>query len=428
MGIFTVKCANPECLSLQKRADVKCSECGTVLPYINRRCWRCLRTVGTQSKFCSHCGCDLSKSVCEPVLGNLLQRKESVIAIKITGVDISDKFMKTISIEPGSTAYIVTESGNYFDLESIKNSIEEIEEIYNNIKNINEIFKKIIITNKFSQNSKATIYLLANHQFLVPTTFYGIRIDNKKIEISMELVLFIHNTEALISQLLFKESVVTVGDIEDDIKTDVETGLKLFARKFSLKELFGNPMCINEILVSVREATSNFLKMNGLALATVKNICAVDGEGNRVIPRRLDFEEKIQVMLNANEIAKLKTGGFDERIFEFWFREKIKTIIPGTVVPYNIYYRLINLFRFARKKEDFVNLIKIAFICDDYKQEMELIRNEINLAGIRWYPRFGLSKKTDIELEAESVANSETLIAWSDDPEAKRIRINNELP
>ena len=352
MGIFTVKCTNPECGSWQKRTKTKCTKCGTTLPHINRNCWNCSRSVGVESKFCWKCGADLSKSDWAAMLGDTWQRKEGQLAIKVLGVDIPGKFGKTISVEPGTKALIVVENKIAGELGPGDHTIESI----------------VGLINRFGKHKKITIVLVADQPFTIPFKFKGIRTaDERALNMIADVVLRVADIETMFLQLLATESVVTADDIEDDIKTDVETGLKLFARRVSEKELYDNPSLANEVAVDVRTALNEPLNMSGLELIGVKNLRATNeaGEELRQKADEINFADRMRAMLTDEEIAKLKEEG---RLREF-----IESADQEHRLKFEIrddeYKRLQSQLEFVRDKEDVIRAIEIALIRDDGKRD-----------------------------------------------------------
>ena len=350
MGIFTVSC--PNCGSSQKRTKTKCTECGTTLPHVNRNCWNCSRSVGAESKFCWKCGADLSKSNWQAMLRGSWQRKKDILAIKVLGVDIPGNFGKTISIEPGTKALLVVENEIAGELDSGEHTLESI----------------IGLINRFGRHKKITVILVADQPFTIPFSFDGVRTaDERALNISADVVLRVADIETLYLQLLAAESVVTIDDINDDIKKDVETGMKLFVHRISEMELYDNPSLANEMAVDVRNALNEALNMSGLELIGVKNLRARNEKGEELRQKadEINFADRMRVMLTDEEIVKIKEKGRLREFIESTDQEhKIKVEIRD-----DEYKNLQSQLEFARDKEDVLRAIEITFIRDDAKRE-----------------------------------------------------------
>ena len=363
MGIFTVKCTNPECGSRQKRSKSKCTECGTVLPHINRRCWNCSRTVSSDSKYCWKCGADLAKSGWKAMLGTTWQPKENELAVKVNSVEMPGTFNKSISIEQGTKALIIIENKIADELGPGTHTIENI----------------VGIINRFGKNKKIIIVLVADRLFTIPFSFEGIRTaDKKSLNISADILLRIADIETLFLQLLATESVVTIDDIKDDIKKDIETGIKLFARRISEKEIYDNPLLANEMTIDVRTALNEPLDTSGLELVGIKNFRATNTGTEELLKKsdELNVVERMQTLLTNNEISKLKDKHRLREFIEGADQEnKMKIEIRE-----DEYKRLQSQLEFVRDKEDVIRAIEISQIQNDSKRNEALDQFEHDLS------------------------------------------------
>ena len=60
MGLFTVKCTNPECEYRVRRGAKYCPKCGSGAPAGKVKCGSCGEEVRSSARFCWNCGTELA--------------------------------------------------------------------------------------------------------------------------------------------------------------------------------------------------------------------------------------------------------------------------------------------------------------------------------------------------------------------------------
>jgi len=115
MGIFSVRCQNPECgAKVKKRARV-CSQCGTPTPGGWWKCPACSKWVGNDSSFCWSCKTPMHPEEREMMAGGVWQRPGSALAKRFEVGDLYVLLKKGLNVQEGTMA-IVLDGGKVKDV------------------------------------------------------------------------------------------------------------------------------------------------------------------------------------------------------------------------------------------------------------------------------------------------------------------------
>ena len=106
MGIFSNRCANPECNARVSRAAKFCNKCGEAASTADTNCGRCGAVVGAQSKYCWKCGCSLKEQQKSALFGNRWVRGEDDFAVRVDECDVKGFLSKGLIVEHGTRGMV----------------------------------------------------------------------------------------------------------------------------------------------------------------------------------------------------------------------------------------------------------------------------------------------------------------------------------
>lgn len=381
MGIFSNKCANPNCDSTVPKTATYCRKCGSAAPDADTNCGRCGVTVSTSSKFCWKCGADLFDQKKIPLFDGRWVRSGDDYAIRVDEGDLKGWLSKGINIEHGTEA-LLFQQGKY------RGTLKE-----------------------GSYDMGGFVKKFATLNTSTPTSI--VLVDAGDIELHLE-ALNLHSREQMPVDAAFKALVrlrdgeqffvnafkgrnrLTVGYLGGSIMDELRAALQSFVVGKSVEELYNNPDIRKEVEREMQLQLEPILERIGLEMVQLRFVdffCEkydpirekeadtyLDTRQADIDIDRLKLTQRLRKSMTEEQMDKIKT----DSELENFIRQTEHELGLKDVIRDDEMQRLKIEFAHNRNKELLMQVIEIEGIKKDEarSQAIEDLQAKLQMKGI----------------------------------------------
>ncbi|MCK4826018.1 zinc ribbon domain-containing protein, partial [bacterium] len=255
MGIFSNKCANPECNARVPKAAKFCNVCGETASAADTNCGRCGAVVGAQSKYCWKCGCDLKEQQKAPLFDNRWVRCEDDFAIRVNECDVKGFLSKGLIVEHG-TRGMVFQRGKFCGYVDPGNY------------DMNGFLKKV---NNFNQTSPTSVVLVDAGD--VELHLEAIKLYSKEqmdVDAAFKASVRLTDPEKLYTNAFKGRNQLSVGYLAGSLTDELRSALQTYVGSKSVQELYSNTEIRQEVERQMQLELEPILERIGLEMVQIR--------------------------------------------------------------------------------------------------------------------------------------------------------------
>jgi len=360
MGIFSNRCANPDCNVRVPKTAKFCNVCGTSASATDTNCGRCGAVVGAQSKYCWKCGCNLDQQQKAPLFGNRWVRDEDDFAVRVDECDVKGFLSKGLIVEHGTKGMIFQQGRfcGYVD-----------EGKYD----VNGFLRKV---NNFNQTTPTSVVLVDAGD--VELHLEAIKLyskDHVEVDAIFKAMVQLKDPEKLYTNAFKSRNKLTVGYFAGSLTNELQSVLQTYVGSKSVKELYNNTGIRKDVERQMQLELEPILERVGLEMVQLRFVdffCPaydpiraeeakiyVDTQKADIDIDRLKLAQRLRKTMTADQMDKIK----DENDFKDFIRHTEHELgIKGLL------------------RDDELDKIKQQFL---FNHNKELVTQQIEIEGIK---------------------------------------------
>jgi RNA polymerase subunit RPABC4/transcription elongation factor Spt4/S-adenosylmethionine/arginine decarboxylase-like enzyme len=257
MGIFSNKCANPDCNARVPKSAKFCNICGESASAADTNCGRCGAVVGAQSKYCWKCGCNLKEHQKTPLFSNRWIRGEDDFAIRIDEYDVKGFLIKGLIVEHG-TRGMVFQQGRFCGY------IDEGK------YDVNGFLRKV---NNFNQTTPTSVVLVDAGD--VELHLEAIKLyskDQMEVDAAFKALVQLKDPEKFFTNAFKSRNQLTIGYLAGSLTDELRSALQTYVGTHSVKELYSNTQLRQEVEGQMQLELQPILERIGLDIVQLRFI------------------------------------------------------------------------------------------------------------------------------------------------------------
>ena len=255
MGIFSVKCTNPECGQNIPRAAAFCRLCGTAAPHADTDCGRCGATVASSSKFCWKCGVNLADLKKTPLFNNRWVRDADDFAIRVEECDVKGFLNKGLFVDHGTKAMIFQQGRfcGYVDAGSY---------------DVNGFLRKV---NNFNQTTPTSVVLTDAGD--VQIHLEAIKLysaDQMTVDAIFKAVVQLNDPERFFTNAFKSRNILTKAYLAESIMMELRAALQTYVGAHAVDQLYNNTNMRQDVQHQMQLALEPVLERIGLEMVQLR--------------------------------------------------------------------------------------------------------------------------------------------------------------
>ncbi len=366
MGMFTVKCINPDCGHRVRKGAKFCPKCGTGASKGTIVCGSCGKDVRANSKFCWNCGAELAVAAKPRFDHDRWARQPGDFAIRVDVDDIKGWLLKPLVVEHGTKA-LVFQAGRF------------VGEVEDGRYDLGGFMRQLT---GFLADQPASIVLLDAGDVTLDLENGGLwTADRFDVGASSRLVVRVQDPDAMFVNLIKGRGRVSLDDLECMFADEVQMLLEAIVSKYSGDRLFPAAEARNEIETQLREHLGKTFARVGIGLAQLRFI-DFSGEkyealrqqqgdlqvGERkadLTTQRAALNQRLRATLTQDKMDAFK----NEKDLEEFIRQTEHEIGLKEVIRGDEMQRLKERFHFERDREGVLRRIEVEGIQNDHVRD-----------------------------------------------------------
>ena len=362
MGLFTIKCFNPECNQRIRRGAKYCPKCGAGAPTGTVKCGACGEDVRGSSKFCWNCGADLDVESVPKFTSGRWARSPRDFAIRIDGDDVKGWLLKPLIVEAGTKALLFQAGKAVGELEAGRYDMGGF---------------LARLSNCMIDRAASVVLMDAGDVTLDLENGDLWTADKHEVGTALRLVLRVVEPEKLFANLIKGRGRITLDGVENLTAGEAQMLLTGIVAEYQAEQLFSTLDARYEIETKLREHLNTTLGEFGLILVQLRFISFVgtafeelrrqgaallfkEKEGDNTVQRYL-LIQRMREALTREKMHELKDGkDFDEFARQIEHELGLKKVIRDDEME-----RLTARFQFERDREGLLRRIEIEGIEND---------------------------------------------------------------
>ncbi len=378
MGIFSVRCSNPDCGKSVPRAAKFCRACGTPAPDADTNCGRCGAVVAASSKFCWKCGINQSDVKKTVLFDNKWVRDEDDFAVRVDECDVRGFLTKGLVIEHGTSA-LIFQQGRFSGTVGAGSY------------DVNGFLKKV---NNFNQTTPASVVLVDSSDVqihLEAVKLYSA--DQMEVDAVFNAVVRLKDPESFYTNAFKSRNILTKGYLAESITMELQAALQSYAGSKPVDQLYNNSEIRKEAERQMQLELEPVLERIGLEVVQLRFVdffCPdydeirrkqselyLDKRKTDIDIDRLKIAQHLRKEMSAEKMDTLKT---DKDVEDFLKQAEHDLGLKGVI------------------REDEMERLKRGF---SQSRDKDILTHQIEIEGIRSETeRDQARKKLDEDIEA----------------------------
>ncbi|MBN2590033.1 MAG: hypothetical protein JXA96_09230 [Sedimentisphaerales bacterium] len=396
MGIFSNRCANPECRARVLKTAKYCNICGEPATSADTNCGRCGSSVGAQSKFCWKCGANLNDQPRTDLFDNRWIRGEDDFAIRVDECDVKGFLSKGVVVEHG-TRGMVFQAGRFCGY------------VDPGKYDLNGFLKKV---NNFNQTTPASVVLVDAGN--VELHLEAIKLHSREqmeVDAAFKAVVQLTDPEKFFTNAFKSRKQLTIGYLSGSLVDELRAALQTYVGSKSVEELYSNTQIRQDVERQMQLELEPVLEQIGLELVQIRFVdffCEaydpireeqagfyIDTRKTDIDIDRLKLTQRMRKEMTADKMDQLKT----ETDFEDFIRQTEHELGLKDVIRADEMDKLKRQFLQERDKDILAHQIEIEGIKNDSDRE------EARKALVAKIENFKLRKHT---IREDNLADADT--------------------
>lgn len=366
MGLFTVRCVNPECGGRIRKGTNFCPKCGTGAPTGRIRCGSCGKELRASSNFCPHCQAKVAVAAQPQFTADRWARQPEDFAARVDVEDVRGWLIKPLVVEHGTKALLFQRGRCVGELPPGRYDMDGLVQR---------------VTNFLISSGASIVVMDAGDVGLSLENSDLWTADEMEVGTTMQLIIRVQAADALFQNLIKGRGRLLIDDVENTLADEMQMVLAGIVGRFAAEQLFPAMDARYEIETQLREHLGTTLGRLGLELVQLRFIdfvgeayeelrqqraaLKVDAAKVDLRAQRNLLNRRLRELLTQDKMDAFKS----EKDLEDFVRQTEHELGLKGVVRDDEMQRLKERFQFERDREGTLRRLEIQGIESDELRE-----------------------------------------------------------